>query len=75
MQSLIGNVQVVTSEGGHQPEFWARRASERILQISDSAPQPIRDQAYAFRNQMEAVILHYMKEAIKSSGGIHGLHR
>jgi adenylate kinase family enzyme len=59
-------VDVVTSDnGGHPPEFWARRAAERIVQVADSAPEPIRDQARAFQKQVEQVILYYMKQAIQ----------
>ena len=59
-------VDVVTSNnGGHPPEFWAARAADRIVQVADSAPEPIRDQARAFQKQVEQVILYYMKQAIQ----------
>jgi len=34
--------------------------------VSDTASPLIRDQARAYKNQMEQVIAHYMQEAIKS---------
>jgi hypothetical protein len=55
-----------TSSGGHPPEFWARRCVERLIQISDSAPEPILEQAKAFQQSMEGVILLHMKRAIQS---------
>lgn len=55
-----------TSSGGHSPEFWAHRCVECLIQIADSAPEPIREQAKAFQNRMEGVILHHMKRAIQS---------
>lgn len=59
------SVDVLTSvNGGHPPEFWARRAAERIVQIADSAPPIIRDQARAFQSHVEQVILDHMKRAI-----------
>ena len=59
-------VDVATSDnGGHPPEFWAKRAAERIIQVSDTAHPAIRGQAIAFQNQVEQVILHYMKRAIQ----------
>lgn len=59
-------VDVVTSDnGGHSPEFWANRAAQRIIQVSDSAPPVIADQARAFQKQVEQVILYYMKQAIQ----------
>lgn len=55
-----------TSNGGHSPEFWAKRAVERIIDVSDTAPAPIRDQALAFREKVERVVLLYMQRAIES---------
>jgi hypothetical protein len=58
-------VDVATSsEGGHPPEFWAKRAAERIVQVADTAPPVIRDQARAFQHQVEQVILDHIKRAI-----------
>ena len=36
------------------------------MYVGDQAPQPIRDQAYAFRDQMLAVVLDGLKRAIES---------
>lgn len=55
-----------TSNRGHPPEFWARRCVERLIQVSDSAPPVIRDQALAFQKQMEHVVLFHLKRAIQS---------
>ncbi len=55
-----------TSSGGHPPEFWARRCVERLIQVADTAPEPIREQARAFQDRMEGVILLHMKRAIQS---------
>jgi hypothetical protein len=55
-----------TTSGGHPPEFWARRCVERLIQIADSAPDPIREQAKAFQQSMEGVILLHMRRAIQS---------
>lgn len=55
-----------TSDGGHPPEFWAHRCVERLMQVSETAPAPIREQALAFRDKMEHVVLVYMKRAIQS---------
>jgi len=57
---------VTTDNGGHPPEFWANQAVQKIMHVADSAPQPIRDQAKAFRDTMEYVILHAVKQAIES---------
>jgi hypothetical protein len=55
-----------TSKGGHPPEFWAKRCIERLMSVSDSAPPVLREQAQAFKDQMEHVVLLHMKRAIQS---------
>ena len=55
-----------TSNGGHAPEFWAKRCVERLIQVSDGAPPVIREQATAFQKQMEHVVLLHVKRAIQS---------
>lgn len=57
---------VTTNNGGHSPEFWAKRAAERIISIAETADPAIREQALAFRNSVERVILAFMKNAIDS---------
>jgi hypothetical protein len=54
----VGSVNVVTtSGGGHSLEYFAERIVSRLIRIGDDAPQPIRDQALAFREQMLAIVL------------------
>ena len=58
-------VDVATSsDGGHSPEFWAKRAADRIISISDSTDPNIAAQARVFRDQVEQVILYNIKQAI-----------
>jgi hypothetical protein len=56
---------VASANGGHPPEFWANRAAQKIVQVSDTAPPVIAEQARAFQKQVEQVILYYMKQAIE----------
>jgi len=66
-QTGVFKVDVATTNnGGLPPEFWAKRCAERAVQIAESAPPAIRDQALAYRNQLEHVILLHMKRAIQS---------
>lgn len=66
-QALVMRVDVsTTSNGGHPPEFWAKLAADRIVQVSEDAHPAIREQAVAFRDRVEKVILLYMERAIKS---------
>lgn len=55
-----------TTNGGHPPEFWAKRCTERLISVADSAPPALREQAKAFKDQMEQVVLFHMKRAIQS---------
>ena len=59
-------VDVETSDnGGHSPEFWARRAVDRIVQAADTTHPVIRDQANAYKAAIEVVVLEHIKRAIK----------
>ena len=63
----VGQVGVTTTENkGHDPEFWAAQATKKICDYSQTAPEHIKQQALAFQNQVYTVILHSMKNAIKS---------
>jgi hypothetical protein len=65
--SSVGSVTVVTTtNGGRPPEYFAERIVERLMFIGDDAPEPIREQALAFRDRMHAVILDGIKAAIDS---------
>jgi hypothetical protein len=56
----VGNVFVVTTNNrGMNPDEIADLAINRILNIADTTPMPLREQAYAFREQIRGVILHY----------------
>lgn len=59
-----GAVTVMTSSnGGHSPEQIAELCVDRLIRVADSAPPEIAMQARAFREQMLAVVLHYVKVA------------
>ena len=51
---------------GFTPEEVAKRCADKIISISDTAHPAIQEQAREYRNSLEKVIAHYMKEAIKS---------
>jgi len=55
-----------TEKRGFTPEEVASRCVEKIVEVSDTAPPAIRDQARAFKAHLEKLIAFYMKEAIKS---------
>jgi len=55
-----------TDNRGFTPEEVAETCANKIVAVSDTAPPAIRDQALAYKTQMEKIIAHYMKEAIRS---------
>ena len=58
-------VNVMTTEGrGHTPEEVALRCVNKLISVSDSAPQEIREQALAYRAVLLKVVTAYMKEAV-----------
>jgi hypothetical protein len=59
-----GMVNVMTSvNGGHTPEQIAELCVDKLIRVSDSAPPEIAAQARAFREQMLAVVLQYVRMA------------
>lgn len=60
-------VQVHTTSGrGFTPEEVAKRCSDRLMYVADSAPLAIREQAMAFKDHIERLVAIYMREAIAS---------
>lgn len=55
-----------SSNGPLSPEQLAEMAANEIVTVSDTAPQPIRDQANTFREQIQTVIAKYMRQGINS---------
>jgi len=67
LEMEVGTVGVQTSSNrGFTPEEVAERCLDRIISVSDSAPQVLKDQALSYRQSIRAVLLFYMKEAINS---------
>jgi hypothetical protein len=63
----LGMIEVhTTTEGGHPVEFWAKRCVERIVAVSEDAPDDVKKQVNQFKNNIEKVIEQYMQNAIKS---------
>jgi hypothetical protein len=65
--TALGSIEVyTTTEGGHPVDFWAKRCIERIVAVSDEAPEQVKNQVNEFKNNIEKVIAQYMQNAIKS---------
>lgn len=64
---IAGSVLVATTTGrGHTPEFHAERMCARLIQIAESTPPPIRDQALAFQDAIRVLMLDGVRRAILS---------
>ena len=63
----LGLIEAKTSNhGGHPPEFWAERLTEKIVSGSDSEDPYIQEQAKAYKDLIYKVCLIYIKNALKS---------
>tara|TARA_X000001382_G_C3162611_1_gene176768 strand:+ start:847 stop:1140 length:294 start_codon:yes stop_codon:yes gene_type:complete len=63
----LGIIEVhTTNEGGHPVDFWAKRCIERIIAVSEDAPEEVQKQINDFKDNIEKVIEQYMQNAIKS---------
>jgi hypothetical protein len=63
----VGPIVVkTTSHRGFTPEEISDSAVQKIVHIADTAHPVIRDQAIAFRDRVQAVMVTAMKQAIKS---------
>ena len=63
----VGSVLVSTTQDkGHDPEFWAKAAADRIVSVGGNCHPLIAQQAEAFKEDVLKQISYYMKEAIKS---------
>ena len=61
----VGKVDVLTTNNrGFSVEEAAQRAVDKILYVAKDAPEPIREQAVAFKNTVYGVILYYMQHAV-----------
>jgi DNA-binding phage protein len=61
------SVEIQTTDNrGQTPEEVAQRCVNKIIGISNNAHPAIKDQAHAYRLQMEKIIAIYMRQAIRS---------
>ena len=63
----IGKISVFTSVGrGHTPEQVADMALNRIIQVNESAPPVIKEQAVAYKGRLREILVYYMNSMAKS---------
>jgi len=62
----ISPVNVMTSDnGGLSDEQIAQMAADKIVAVSDNAPDVIRDQAHVFKENVKKLLFHYLVLARK----------
>ena len=72
MQSVSGEVQIgnvtayTTQNRGLNVNELVDMAMRKLINIADTAPPVIREQANEFKFQLRKVMVHYMTQAIKS---------
>ncbi len=60
-------VSVQTTNGrGFSPDEVASRCADKLVSVSDSAPEAIRAQAHAYKDAVRHVVERYIREAIAS---------
>jgi len=65
MLTYLDKIQVATTENrGFTPEELAQRAADKIISIGDQSHPVIREQAQAFKQHIEAVMIFYLREAV-----------
>ena len=65
--ALLGGIQVyATNNRGFTPEELVDRAVDKIIHVGSQSHPAIREQAEAFKKQIEGVVLHYLKQAVAS---------
>jgi len=63
----IGKVVVDTSNHRGMPvNYWSKLCVDRLMQISEHAPEPIKQQALEYKQKLHFILHYYMLEAIKS---------
>lgn len=55
-----------TDNRGLTPDELASMCTDKIVQVSDTAPPVIREQARVFKGRVDAVVAHYMKLAVQN---------
>jgi hypothetical protein len=67
IENILGNIKVYTSNNrGHNPQELSQMLLDKIVSVSDTAPQPIRDQALQYKKMIGEIILWYMETAVRN---------
>ena len=65
---VAGEVKATMVSGrGFTPEEIAEQALDKIISVGGNCHPVIRDQAEAFKDQIRGVLVHYMKQVVRSN--------
>lgn len=65
---VIGEAKALLVSGrGFTPEELAEQALNKIVSVGGNCHPVIRDQAEAFKDQIRGVLVHYMRQAVRSN--------
>lgn len=65
--SNIGTIKVYTSnDRGHNVQELSEMLLDKIISVSNTAPDPIRDQAIQYRKMIGEMIIWYMETAVRN---------
>jgi len=62
--ALVGDIRVAITNGQRKPEEWAELFIQKFIEVADTAPQPIRDQARAFKARIQGIAAQYIRMAV-----------
>lgn len=66
--AVLGEVRATMVSGrGFTPEEIAEQALGKIISVGGNCHPIIRDQAEAFKESIRGVLVHYMRQAVKSN--------
>jgi hypothetical protein len=66
--AALGLIKASSVSGrGFTPEEIAEQALTKIVSVGGNCHPVIRDQAEAFKNEIRGVLVHYMKQAVRSN--------
>jgi hypothetical protein len=60
-----GDIKAIATNDQRTPSEWAQIASAKMIQVADTAPPAIRDQAHAFKASLTRVMENYIRMAIE----------
>jgi len=64
----LGIIKASSVSGrGFTPEELAEQALNKIVSVGGNCHPVIRDQAEAFKDQIRGVLVHYMRQAVRSN--------